>query len=264
MSENKNVEEVMDGAEAAKSYIEEELVSTAKAVQNTQIWGTAVLVGISLYMFSIAGGFASNLQPKEAAKIAKGLISQKLEDAQPQVEEYLSTEIPKMIESVPEYAKSQLPVYRETVEQSLEDQLHTLASDTSKQLDTALDVFLEENADDFKTIILAGQDKETTDEVAKHMREMFVSYLTESHGETESIQDKLDKSFDALREVELKTDRLAHASDLTASEKKQRRAIASLFTTVQAKRDEVVKPAQEFQKNAQDAVRQVLASNPEH
>lgn len=261
MSEQPKEEVVVDPAELAQDYVNAELVAVNKSLKNTQVWGTVVLAGISIWMFSIAGGFASNLQPKEAAKIAQGLISQRLEEAQPQVKEYLSTEIPKVIESVPEYALSQLPVYRETVEQTLEDQLHSLASDTSTQLDSALDGFLEEHQDEFKTIILAGQDKETTDEVASHMRTMFVSYLTESHGEDESIQDKLDESFKALMEVEAKVKRLAYANDLSSSEKKQRRAIACLFTTVQNNRDAIVAPVEAFQNQAKTAVEQVLTSN---
>ena len=145
MSEQPKEEVVIDPAELAQDYVNAELVAVNKSLKNTQVWGTVVLAGISIWMFSIAGGFASNLQPKEAAKIAQGLISQRLEEAQPQVKEYLSTEIPKVIESVPEYALSQLPVYRETVEQTLEDQLHSLALDTSTQLDSALDGFLEEH-----------------------------------------------------------------------------------------------------------------------
>ncbi len=255
------IEEVKVAEVSAQTYVENELVAVAKALQNTQIWGTVVLVGISVWMFSIAGGFASNLQPKEAAKIANGLISQRLEEAQPQVKDYLSTEIPKIIESVPEYALAQMPVYRETIEQTLEDQLHALASDTSQQLDSALDAFLLEQEDEFKTIILAGQDKETTDEVAAHMREMFVAYLTEDHGQGESIQEKLDESFKALMEVEAKTKRLATAPDLSASEKKQRRAIACLFHTVQTNRDTIIAPIQQLQNNAQTAVEQVLTVN---
>ncbi|MDI9641093.1 hypothetical protein QPK87_05375 [Kamptonema cortianum] len=218
--------------EAAMSFISNEVAEQKKALANTQIYGSMFVFGLMCFLFSISGGFASNLQPKEAAKITKGLVAERMQEAQPQISEYLRQEIPAWIESAPEYAKSQLPVYRANVENALEVELEKLASNTSSQLDEALTAFLLQNEDQFKTIILAGQDKETTDEVARNMREMFLAYLTEPHGEDESIQTKLDKALIALKEIETKTSRLAHASDLDPTELKTRRAIACLFKTI--------------------------------
>lgn len=226
-------------ADDAVEYVREEMDQVRKLLKNTQIYGSVCVFGLMMYMFSIANGFASNLEPKEAAKIAKGLVVQQLEGAQPQLSSYLSTEIPSLIKSVPEYAKNQMPIYRESLEETLELQFDTLATDTSDTLDYVLTEFLNDNEDQFKTIILAGQDKETTDEVAAAMKLMFMDYLTERHGEDESIQEKLDKALAALKEVEAKTHRLAHAGDLDKSEKNMRRAIACLFTTVQENKDAV-------------------------
>lgn len=257
MSEETKFEETPVEATTPAVYVEEELMATANALKNTQIWGSVAVFGLMCWMFSIAGGFASNLEPKEAAKIAKGLVVQRLDEAQPQLQDYLSREIPAMIESVPDYAKSQLPIYRESVEQSLEEQLTALADDTSKNLDEALTVFLTEHEDEFKTIILAGQDKESTDQVAADMKEMFLVYLTEPTEDGESIQFKLDESLKALKQVEAKTHRLASAANLSASEAKQRRAIASLFKTVQDNRDNLPIPSAETYQNE---VKNVLSS----
>lgn len=231
--------------ELSHKYVEQELNEANKALQNTQIWGSVAVFGLMCYLFSIAGGFASNLQPKEAAKITKGLIVQRLDSAQEQVESYLGKEIPTMIESVPDYAKSQLPIYRESIENTLEGELAKLADDTSSNLDKSLDTFLIQNQDEFKTIILSGQDKETTDKVAGQMKDMFLSYLTEPTEDGESIQDKLDQSLKALHEVEVKTAHLANGSNLTAQEQKQRRAIACLFKTVQDHKGELNIPKKE-------------------
>jgi arginine repressor len=125
-------------------------------------------------------------------------------------------------------------------------------------LDEALDSFLVENQDEFKTIILAGQDKETTDEVAKHMREMFVDYLTEDHGQDESIQTKLDESLKALKEIAHRTHRMAYADDLDAVEKKTRRAVACLFSTVRDNKEKLNLPTQE---GAQQTVAGLLESS---
>lgn len=238
MSEElKPTQESAEGADLSQQFLAQELESTKKALQNTQVWGTMVVFGVMCFLFSIANGFATNFEPKEAAKIAKGLVVQRLDEAQPQISSYLGKEIPAWIESVPEYAKDQLPIVREDLEATLEDEFEKLAGETSEQLDVVLDQFLIENQDQFKTIILAGQDKETTDEVARELRSMFIAYLTTSENGEESIQDKLDKSLVALRDVERKTSRLANAKDLDATEKKTRRAIACLFQTVEQNKD---------------------------
>ncbi len=253
--ESKVTEEVTE--EVASKYVAEELAATKKALQGVQIFGSAFVFGLMCFLFSIANGFASNLEPKEAAKITKGLVSQRLDEVQPQVSEYLRAEIPTLIKSVPDMAKSQLPILREDLENTLTVEIEGLAKETSGQLDTALDAFLVEKQDEFKTIILAGQDKESTDEVAAAMRVMFLDYLTEDHGQDESIQTKLDKALVALKDIEQRTHRMAYAKDLDAVEKKTRRAVACLFTTVQDNKDALPIPSQE---EAQSTVAGLLNS----
>lgn len=230
-----------DGS-VASEFLQEELVNARKGLKNTQIVGSVLTLGCMVWMFSIAGGFAKNLDPQEAAKITKGMIVQQLDVAQPQISNYLATEIPAFIEGAPDFAKDQLPIYRESLEQTLETEFDKLASDTSSNLDAALDAFLLENQEQLKTIILMGQDKETTDEVATMMRAMFIDYLTLPQDDGESIQLKLDKALVALNEVEVKTWRLAHGHDLDSQEKKLRRAVACLFTTVRDNHDAIPRP----------------------
>lgn len=256
---SKEVEKVEDVVteSVAEAYVAGELESLKKAMTQTQVFGSAFVFILMCYMFSIANGFAQNFEPKTAAKITKGLVSQKLDDVQPQVSEYLKREIPTMIKSVPDMAKSQLPIMRENLETSIETEIDALAKETSGQLDEALDSFLVEKEDEFKTIILAGQDKETTDEVAKAMREMFIAYLQEDHGQDESIQTKLDESLKALKEIAHRTHRMAYADDLDAVEKKTRRAVACLFSTVRENKDQLNLPTQE---GAQQKVASLLES----
>lgn len=215
-----------------EEFLVQELSETKKGLQNTQIYGSLFVFALMCFLFGISSGFASNLEPKEAAKIAKGLVVQRLDEAQPQLSEYLRREIPAFIESTPEMAKEQLPILREETEGLLEQELEKFAQSTSDQLDKALDAFLIENQDQFKTIILAGQDKETTDAVAREMREMFIAYLSTSESGEESIQQKLDQALASLHQIEAKTTRLANAKDLDAVELKTRRAIACLFQTI--------------------------------
>lgn len=243
-AEDKTIEEVT-GEEVSARYLEQELASAKKSLQTTQIFGSVFVFGMMCFLFSIANGFATNLEPKTAAKITKGLVVQRLDEVQPQISAYLQQEIPTFIKGVPTMAKNQLPILREDLEDTLEAEIEKLAHETSGQLDEALDAFLIEKQDEFKTIILAGQDKESTDEVAAAMRDMFVEYLSEDHGQDESIQSKLDESLVALKDIAHRTHRMAYASDLDAVEKKTRRAVACLFTTVRDNKDAMNLPTQE-------------------
>ncbi len=242
--EEQIVEEVATEA-VAETFVAEELASLKKTMLNTQIFGSAFVFILMCYMFTIANGFAQNFEPKTAAKITKGLVSQRLDEVQPQVSDYLKREIPTLIKSVPDMAMTQLPVIREDLESTIESEIDALAKETSGQLDQALDHFLTEKQDEFKTIILAGQDKETTDEVARAMRIMFVDYLNEDHGQDESIQAKLDHSLVALKDIAHRTHRMAYAKDLDAVEIKTRRAVACLFSTVRDNKDQLNLPTQE-------------------
>lgn len=213
-------------------YVEKELAEVKKSIRTVQIGGSLVVATLAIWLGSIAQGFHSNLQPDQAAKIAQGVLAERIEEAQPQLSTYLREQIPSMIEQVPDYAKQQMPVFRENIEAELEARLAEFAKETAGQLDTSLDAFLEAHRGEMQTIILAGQDKETTDEVAADLREMFISYLADASENGESLQDKFDKSLTALHEIERKTSHLAQAKNLTPQEWKTRRAIAVLFKTI--------------------------------
>lgn len=239
-----------------REFIEQDLVETQRSLKQWQTWGSAAVLGITMWLLSIGGGFASNLQPESAAKITKGLMVQRIDQMQPQISDYLRQEIPAIIEQAPEYALAQLPEFRTQIEDHLETKFDEFASETSSQLDQTFTTFLKANEEELKTIILVGQDKEATNEVARELRAAVVAYLSSPQGdETKSIQDKLDEAMKALSEIERRTHRLAYAQDLDATEKKTRRAIACLLTTVNENKDAWNLPSQT---QIQGQVQQVL------
>jgi hypothetical protein len=256
MSEFQPEQNPESNVDVNREFIEQDLIETQRSLKQWQTWGSAVVLGITVWLLSIGGGFASNLQPETAAKITKGLMVQRIDEMQPQISDYLRQEIPAVIEQAPEYALAQLPEYRTQIEDHLEAKFDEFAGETSSQLDETFTTFLKANEEELKTIILVGQDKEATDEVARELRSAVVAYLSSPQGnESKSIQEKLDEAMKALSEIERRTHRLAHASDLDATEKKTRRAIACLFTTVHENKDAWNLPSQS---QIQGQVQQVL------
>ncbi len=246
--------------EAAQEFVAQEIRDLRTGLQRLQIAGTIAVVALAVFLGGIAQGFASNLEPKEASVIARGYISQQMETGQTQLSDYLRTEIPAQIEQAPEYALAQLPEMRENLENELEAKLQEAAKETSESLSIQLDSYMEENKDEFKTIILAGQDKDTTDAVAQQTKNMFIAYLNSSSDSDESIQEKFDKALVALDEVDQKTTRLANATDLTDTEKKTKRALAVMFGAVNEAKANTVLPTKE---DIQGALKNIIPVQPE-
>ncbi len=243
-----------------EQFVSDELASAKKALAGTQIWGSIFVLAVACVLGGIGNGFASNLAPKEAAKITKGMIMQRLDGLQEQASTYLKEQIPSYIEQAPDWAMAQLPEYRNSLEEKLEEQFSSFAHETSGKLDTTFDTFIDENADDFKTIILNGQDKETTDAVAAHLRDSFMAYLTEPGEDGESVQDKFDKSLEMLQEIEQKTHWLAFGKGLNPTDLKTKRAVAVLFGTITENKDLMPIPSKE---DVQGAVSSILPESAE-
>lgn len=216
-------------------YVEQEIKRTEKAIRTTQISGTVIAVFLFFWLGGIAVKFQRDLEPKEAANITTGLITNHLYDAQPALSDYLRTTVPAAIEQVPELAMQQLPVYRETVESGLESRLQTLTEETSEALEAVIDKFIVDNHDQFKTVILTGQDEAAVAEISESLRVAILEYLDTPQGSKPSIQSQLDSALASLTEIERTTTRLCYAQDLDAREVKTRRAIAALMESLDQK-----------------------------
>lgn len=232
MNENKGHQEFAD------QFVASEIEKTKKSLKQTQILGVAVFLFIFFYIGSIAMRFQRSLQPSEAANMAKGMIASKVMESEPELTAYLMKEVPAAIEKVPDYAKQQLPELRTQLEDRLATEFEQYAKETSNQLDKALDEYLETNKADFQTVMLSGSDPELAKQMTSGIHTLFVDYLAEKNGEEESIKEKIDEALKALTEIRAMMHKLAANKDLTPAEKKTRRAIAVLMTTIDEKKAE--------------------------
>lgn len=216
-------------------YVEQEIKRTERAIKTTQISGTVIAVFLFFWLGGIAVKFQRDLAPKEAANITTGLITDRLYDAQAVLSDYLRDTVPSAIEQVPALAMQQLPVYRESVENGLEAKLVNLTDETSGALEAAIDKFIVDNHDQFKTVILTGQDEAAVTEIAESLRVAILEYLDTPQGSSPSIQSQLDAALASLTEIEKTTTRLCYAQDLDPREVKTRRAIAALMESLDQK-----------------------------
>ena len=227
----------MDGM-VAERYVSTELKKARGSLLRTQLFSGVFVLLIGGYVFYVTNRFRQSLEPREAATIAQGLISQRVDDQGIQLADYVKKEVPAYIRSAPDYALKELPGFRTQIEDRIQNDIETYAKQSSDRLGTEVDTFLEKNKESVGALIKDGQDPAATAKMTGEMRALFVRYLSETNAGGESLKAKLDGSLDALKRAETRMARLATAKDLTPQEKNAKRAIAVLLRTVHMKRME--------------------------
>lgn len=227
------------GGMVAEQFVSEELQKTRAALHRTRIVSSLLVLGLLGYLGYITATLSNALKPAAAAEIANGLIAERVEEQASTLSDDLKQRIPTLIADLPDYALKQLPDYREALEERIEADMTTHFSATSEQLGAHLEEFLTDHKDNIKEMLAVGADKEAVGMMGDDLEVEFLEYLKQKpEGSDESIQGKLDKTLEALQEIEKKMERLAHAGDLTPQEKKARRAIAILSGAIEAKRQQ--------------------------
>ncbi len=95
-----------------------------------------------------------------------------------------------------------------------------------------MDAFLVASKDDINTLIKEGDNPAIAEELGKELEKQFLAYLQGNSIGGESIKQKIDNSLQALMHVWNKTAKLAANKGLNPTEKKARRAIAIMMTTI--------------------------------
>jgi hypothetical protein len=219
------------GEAVAENYVADQLQSARAGLQRTRIIGIVLMVVIVGYLSYVTIKFQQSLRPDNAAEIASGMISQQVQDKGPEMAEQAKQRVQAMIAGLPDYALTQLPEYRVALEDRLEADLTKHCKETSDLLGQHLDQFLEEHKDKIKQILTTGQDREAVRQMGADLEHQLMEYLKEKPANGESVQDQINHSLRALREVEATVARLANAKDLNPQERKTRRAIALIAQT---------------------------------
>lgn len=225
------------GEGVAEQYIRTELKRARDGLLRTQIISALVVLGLGGYTIWATSRFRAALQPTEAATIAKGLVSDRLETGAVQFADYVKKEVPNYIRKAPDYAIERLPEFREGLEGRVNREIETYAKSSSEQLGQQVDTFLENNKESVGTLLKDGQNPETTAKMNAELKALFVRYLDEPMPNGgESMKAKLDQALEVLNKVDARMTRLATAKDLTPAETNAKRAIAVLLKQIHEKR----------------------------
>lgn len=232
---------VTSGEPVAENYVHTQLAKERKSLQTTRIATVVVVAAVGLYVGYLTQTFRANLEPRTAATITKGIVTERLNDVEPQVSSYIHDELPKFIRQAPDYAIAQLPKYRESIEDRVETDLRSYAKENSDKLTKELNTFLEAHKDQVEGMIQAGQDPKGANEMGDQIEEQFRTFLTEQPVAGDTLQARLDNTLDALNRVQTRTAYLAANKGLTPAEKKTRHAIALLMRKINAAPNDVPK-----------------------
>ncbi len=216
----------------ADQFVQSEILRCRRNLRLTQIGGTTLAAFTVYSLLFITNGFATALQPNEAAAIAQGMIQARVSDGIPKFQSYIKEQLPIMVARVPDYAKQQIPIYRRKIENQLEKEIDVYAKQTAPQLDQRVDAFLNDNKEAVRAMIVSGGDPQSSAALGQNMKQMFFDYLSSTSVGGETLQSKIDQTLTDLTTISLRVKRLADNKNLTDNEKKARRAVAILLRSV--------------------------------
>jgi len=220
------------GGPIAEAYIETAIRRARCGLRATVRLGFIFWGVLSAYLGYITQGFASNLEPIEAATITQGIVQSHLDDYIPEVKRQIKEQIPVLIAKVPDYAKEQLPKYRQTLEDRLAKGIQDYADQTSPAFGADLDKFFIDNKDSVHQLLINSKDPQAMTTLGTNLKQTFIDYLSQTKLGDETLKAKIDASLSDLTAIDARVARLAANKNLTENEKRARRAISILLRSV--------------------------------
>ena len=220
------------GEGIAERYVDKELVESHASLRRTQIIGALLAVFTIGYMAYLTSNFRASMKPTAAANIATGLATQRLDDLEPQFSEYIHDKVPKLIRKAPDEVIARMPEYRKELESRVEKALREQAEKGSAELDKQLDTFLTEHKEEVGQLLEDGQDPAKLEKIGTELEANFQTFLTETKIGNETLQQKMDSALSTLKEVSVRTAKLADNKGLNPSEKNARKAVAMLMRRI--------------------------------
>ncbi len=217
----------IDGANAA-AYIESELTRARKGLMTTRIVSAVLVLSALFECIYVTGNLTKYLEPKAAADVVQGEVSQRLDDQSDNLRDAMAQRIPVLISQVPDQVIGQMPSFRESLEKKFNDDLSTYADDSSKNLDAQMSDYLAAHKDEVKTALTDQNNVGAIHELGAGLSSQFMESLKTTTDGGETLQAKMDDSLTDLKSIKSKLDHLANDKNLSPDDKRTRHMIALL------------------------------------
>jgi len=233
MSDSTPVNEVPLSSEGiAETYVEGQLKRSRLHLKYTRIFTVVSVVGLGIYMSYLTNGFRENLHPETAAGITASLVSQRMDEAEPQFASFIREKVPDTIRRAPDYALERLPEFRQNIEKRVGEDLRGNAQATSVQLDKDLSEFLALHKPEIEAMLQNPDQAGAANAMGAALESRLREFLAHQEIGGETIKSRVDNTLKALDDVEGRTSRLAINKGLTDTEKKTRHAVAMLMRQI--------------------------------
>jgi len=220
------------GEAAAAAYLAQEVPKARRTLKRTRIVGTILILCVGAYIGVISTVMVNFLQPKDAAQIATGMLTQHVKSEGPALAAQIEREIPLLIRQAPDYLIKEIPGYRRELQRQLETEYQAYCNSFSKNLGDQMDKLIDDHKAEIKTLLENANDRETIRKTLPDFDQVITEF-TRNDTDGRALKSQIDDLAASLKEVEKRMDRLANASDLTPEEQKARRALAMLAKVIE-------------------------------
>jgi len=216
----------------AENYIKEELAAARGTLRNTQIFGSIIVIALSVYLISITTRFTNELQPDTAVKTVQGFITGQIQETGDAFLAQIGPTVTGIVEKAPDAVIKELPAVRKTAVDTFRTKMEEYTAASADKLSENLDQYIAENKESIKAVLDTAKDEKALAELQPTLHGEVLAYLSEPQESGKSIKDDIDESLEMLTDAQRTIHRLATSKALSPSEKKARRALAIIANTV--------------------------------
>ena len=219
---------------AAVTYIAEQLPQARKALKRVRIIGAALILVVGAYLSIVTVILLNLLQPRAAAEVASGMLSEHLANRGPVLVAQAEKEIPILLRQLPDYLIQQVPQYRQDLERTLETELATHCTVLEREVGSQMDALIEAHKSDVKELMENSNDRAALRKIVPDLERLVNDFLANAPEGAAARQHITDLAAE-LQEIDQRVQRLADNKDLTPEEQKARRSLAILARAIKNK-----------------------------
>jgi hypothetical protein len=219
---------------AAVAYIADQLPKARKALKRSRILGAALVLVVGVY-FGVITVITTNLfQPRAAAEVTSGMLSEHIAKQGPTLVAQAEKEIPILLRQLPDYLIEEVPRYREQIEHSLETELSAHCAILEREMGNQMDALIDAHKPEMKALMENANDRAALRKIVPDLERLVNNFLdgtSDGAGARQHINDLAAE----LQEIDHHVQRLADNKNLAPEEQKARRSLAILARAIKSK-----------------------------
>jgi hypothetical protein len=222
---------VSSGDAIAAAFLAQELPDARKTLKRTRIIGVALILFIAAYMGTISTIMVGFFEPKTAAEVASGMLTQHVASDGPVLLSHVEREIPLLIRETPDFLIKEIPGFRKQLQGALTADCEAYCNALSKEWGAQMDQYIDTHKPEIRTLLENAGDREAIRKTLPDF-DKAVGETVQKNVEGQAAKEHIDAWAAALKEVDKRVDRLANGQNLTPEEIKARHALAMLSTVI--------------------------------